>query len=119
MRTSRLAWTCSVAGVLVGAGACAAILVGNAAHAAAGVAPVLAWAPLNLILVAVAFGLASVVAEVVPRLVEGAPPRVARAGPSRPAAVETPLMIARCSSCGAVFAARGRVPAPRWSPSMN
>ena len=87
----------------MGVGACAAILVGNAAHAAAGVAPVLAWAPLNLVLVAVAFGLAAVVAEVVPRLVEGAPPRVARAGPSRPVTVEAPPMIARCSSCGAVF----------------
>jgi hypothetical protein len=99
-----------VAGVLVGVGACAAILVGNAAHAAAGVAPVLAWAPLNLVLVAVAFGLAAVVAEVVPRLVEGAPPRVV-AGPSASgdrggAADDCAVLVVRGGVCGPWRSAR-------------
>ena len=100
---AQVAWWCSLAGALVGTGACIAILVGNAAHVAVGVAPVLAWAPLNLILVAVAFGLAAVVAEGVPRLVNASGDRP-NAHRARSVAVDVAPVIARCAACGAVFA---------------
>jgi hypothetical protein len=124
VRTSRLAWACSVAGLLVGAGACAAILVANAAHAASGVAPVLAPAPLYVVLVAVAFGLAAIVAEWLPSLAGAAPPRV-----GSPRAAVVPVVpgpvIARCAACGSVFGDRGvrtggvAGASGRWSPSVN
>jgi hypothetical protein len=102
-RTERLAWWCSLAGALLGAGACTAILAGNLAHAAAGVAPVLAWAPLNIMLVAMAFGLAAIVAEGVPRLVDSAPPLAVSNRAGHAIATASPV-IARCAACGSVFA---------------
>lgn len=121
---ARFAWACSVAGMLVGAGACAAILVANAAHAASGVAPVLAPAPLNVALVAVAFGLAAIVAEWLPSLVGAAPRRVGSRAAAVVALVPVPV-IARCAACGSVFgdsgvrAARAAGAAGEWSPSVN
>jgi hypothetical protein len=109
-KAERFAWWCSLAGALVGAGACIAILAGNLAHAAVGKAPVLAWAPLNIILVAVAFGLAAIVADGVPSLVDGDASSTFR---NRPGHVEAtaPSVIARCALCSSVFVAGVAVPA--------
>jgi hypothetical protein len=95
-----------------------AILVANAVYAAAGVAPVLAPVPLNVVVVAMAFGLAAMVAEWLPSLVGASPHRV-----GSPRATVVPLVpepvITRCAACGLVFGDRGVVPRGGWSPNVN
>jgi hypothetical protein len=100
---------CSVLGLIVGMGACAAIVVGSVAHAALGAVPVLSGVPLFLGLVVAAFGLGGIVAEGIPLLVEGRPHHLPhlqreRGGSTVGDNLRAVPVLERCMACGSVFA---------------
>lgn len=98
----RVAWACSIGGAVTGTAILGGIMMGNVAHVAAGVAPVLASAPTNLLLVTLAFAVTAWISDGLPRWLEPDLPQ--RTVHSKPTIWVPDPVIATCLTCHTVFA---------------